>query len=281
MHAKPRFSTPINCKKYCTKDEPAPDPTGRVRSAKCYPWTRFEHGVFDSNPGKRSDIEHAHSLLKAGMDVKKVIDQMPSSLRVIRNMERYVELAKEEAAEEAGLVDTKIFFIDGTAGAGKTRFVRDWAKKKYPALKRQKDRLAIINLNEDQFFGNYDCQPVVILDEFQFTRNLTYERLLTLTGKNEGQAVRVLYGWRPWRCEWLFLIRNKMFFDQDGTFVLDRNLEDSQLQALVRRMKFYKTFNMQIPQSDPREAIRKMRVEIDVEYGSHVSVSDVEGSDAE
>lgn len=262
VHAEPRKAgTPEECKAYCTKD------ITDDGSIVC-PDTRFALGVFDTNPGKRSDIEHAHSLLKSGQNVLQTVDAIPAALRYISNLEKYQNLKRSRDALTAPVIDTKIIWLSGSAGAGKTRFARDLALQMYPDCAAP---IAIVNLSDtSEFLDPYDCNPVVLLDEFRFTKTFTFERLLTLTGKNKGQTVNIKSEkHKPWTVEYLLIARNLPFFSDDGIFELAQ-LSREHEHAIARRTHLIRHFEMERKEEDPRVKLRAKMATIHSHEDEHV-----------
>lgn len=137
-HIEPRRGTAKQAAEYCKKQE------SRVQGP-------FEHGTI-SSPGRRSDMEEIHQMVKEHKSIREIYDSFPSQAvrygRGIRDLQAVLHPPVVRPRPQ-------IYILVGPPGSGKSR----WAATNFPDAYWAKD-------TPQAWFDGYDGQDTVIFDEF-------------------------------------------------------------------------------------------------------------------
>lgn len=109
--------------------------------------------------GDRTDWRKAVEQVRARLPVVDVIAEQPHLLPTIRALERYASLSRQPPIDR----DVRVLYIEGPAGCGKTRAIRE----AYPDAYWKP---------EGEWWDGYEGQPVVVLDDYY--SDIRYQQLL-------------------------------------------------------------------------------------------------------
>lgn len=150
-HIETRRGTRTEARNYCMKED------SRIAG----PW---EHGDWNQEPGKRSDLSEAADMLKTGSSMKQLAETMPAVF--CRYFKGLKELQQMLTPARTGPV--KVSLLYGVTGAGKTR-----AAMGLPNVFK-KD-------GSDMWFDGYAGEEVLLIDDFAGSRSrITLSFMLNL-----------------------------------------------------------------------------------------------------
>lgn len=131
---------------------------------------RIQNGEidFESDKGKRSDLQNIQDDILSGMTENEVYKKYPVSSRYMAYVRKLREIYLEDTFGKSLRLNLKVIYIYGKSGVGKTRFVYD--KFGYDNVYRINDYI--------HPFDNYLSQSVICFDEFRSQINI--ELMLTL-----------------------------------------------------------------------------------------------------
>ena len=165
MHLEMRKGTGKQAADYCKTDETATKEN------------RFEFGVLaEPEQGKRSDLEKACDLIKAGGSLDELAEQMPATY--VRYKKGLGELKESLTVKRASGATREIVVLWGYPGSGKSAFAHQLFKNSglYIADRNNSGKLS---------FENYAGQETIFLDEFVGKENLSVSDLKIIADRHD------------------------------------------------------------------------------------------------
>lgn len=127
------------------------------KSETCVEGTFEEWGTIPAQKGKRQDMEELYELVKAGYSDAEIIAMNNDYLLLIETINRLRTTLLIEKYKNVRRLDLKVTYISGATGTGKTRGILDTYGD--GEVYRVTDYL--------HPFDNYQCQPVLVFEEFR------------------------------------------------------------------------------------------------------------------
>ena len=169
--------------RYCTKPDTA---TGRCQHRK----GDFSVG---GKKGQRNDLKEVTEKIKSGASLNDIAFDHPEVF--VRNHKGLHALQNAlEARNKNKYCLRGVIFIEGDAGCGKSRWVREWADH---------NNYRIFNKvlgSGTQWWDQYDGQEVVLLDDFdngqlEYREFLRWADIYPVDGQVKGGMVRLRHKW--------------------------------------------------------------------------------------
>lgn len=168
-------------------------PTAHIESRKgtaqeaadyCKKDGKFEESGSISNPGRRTDIEHFHSLVRSSKTELEVADGAPGPYyRYYRGVARVRYLA---AMQNNKFEPVEVTVIWGIAGKGKTRRAYEIDPNLYNYE------------HSEPWFDGYTGQETILMDDFY--GGIKYSRLLRLLdGYKFNLPIKGGHTWKAWK----------------------------------------------------------------------------------
>lgn len=181
-HIEPRRGSQKSAIAYVTKE------ATRMKDMPLYEWGD------KNNQGKRNDLEEAVARLKSGATINEIIDEIPSMLRLDKNLERYKQRQNNEKRNWC----TEVIVLHGLPGSGKTRQVYEENK--------DTEVYVLPEATSAQWFDGYEGQDVVLIDDFEGT--IRYNFLLQLCDRYP-MRVNTKGGFVNWKPKKIYITSNK------------------------------------------------------------------------
>lgn len=139
-HFEQRRGSKQQARAYCMKEDT------RVSG----PW---EHGTFDTEQGRRRDLEELYDTIKTGASTREIFDAHPAAaVRYTRNIQQVAHLVRDHSRP----TPPDVTLLYGPPGCGKTRLVYD----------QHGDDIWANPIGKGGWYDGYDGQATALFDDF-------------------------------------------------------------------------------------------------------------------
>jgi hypothetical protein len=122
------------------------------------PDTHEEYGDMPyDRQGYRSDLEDLYDMIKGGMTTYEILEDNPSYMLQLDKIDRVRTIYLQSKYKSTRRLDLEVTYVYGTPGTGKTRSIMDFFGD---------DKVFRIT-DYKHPFDNYQCQDVVVFEEFR------------------------------------------------------------------------------------------------------------------
>lgn len=250
-HIEPMRGSPLDSKRYCSKEDPAP----------------FEFGTC---PTKGNNLlEIAVAAVRAGSSLRKLANEDDIKARAVvvhgRGLSTLSNLTTP--SRDPGRPPA-IYWFHGSTGTGKTRCAFELGRL---YVGGNDDDLCIIASPTLQWFEPYDKQRVAIFDDFR-AKGVSFNFLLRVLDRYP-LLVPIKGGYTSWIPEVIFITTPRAPSD---TFEVRSQHKPEDVQQLLRRLKLVVNFD------EPEEVVEfRKQFELDIPKPAVQATEDVDRLDEE